>query len=161
MAVIGKSVRAETARCVTDCVIAVAGRENLNALVRNNTEFTINLLETLANRAQMSEKVLFENIRNLEKKGIDQVQLARSALLLILLGTGSGTAGETVDVSVNMNPIAGAVGDVNDDTVLEILTRFMKKGTTASPELELSPSAESFAIRILERFRMKLKIRKR
>ncbi len=161
MAVIGKSVRAETARCVTDCVIAVAGRENLNALVRNNTEFTINLLETLANRAQMSEKVLFETIRNLEKKGIDQVQLARSALLLILLGTGSGTAGETVDVSVNMNTIAGAIGDVNDDTVLEILTRFMKKGTTASPELELSPSAESFAIRILERFRMKLKIRKR
>lgn len=161
MAVIGKSVRAETARCVTDCVIAVADRENLNALVRNNTEFTINLLETLANRAQMSEKVLFENIRNLEKKGIDQVQLARSALLLILLGTGSGIAGKTVDVPVNMNTIAGAIENANDETVLEILTRFMKKGTNGSPDLELSPSAVSLAIRILERFKMKLMIRKR
>ena len=75
MAVIGKNVRAETARCVTDCVIAVADRENLDALVRNNAEFTTNLLETLAKRVQMSEKVLFENIHSLEKKKADQVQL--------------------------------------------------------------------------------------
>ncbi len=160
MAVIGKNVRADTARCVTDCVIAVADRENLNALVRNNTEFAINLLETLANRVQMSEKVLFENIRNLEKKEYDHIKLARAAVLLLLLGSGSDVVDNTIGISVDMKHIDGALKDIDDGAVLEILTRFIKSGTPAASEADLSPTAETASRSILEKFRMKLRIRK-
>ncbi len=161
MAVIGKTVRTDTARCVTDCVIAVADRENLDALVRHNSEFTTNLLETLARRVRMSEKVLFENIRSLEKKKADQVQLTRSALLLLLLGSGSEVKEGNIDVPVDMRYISTAIDEIDDEIVLEILTRFMKPGASVSSEADLSPAAETVINRILEKFKMKLRIRKR
>lgn len=161
MAVMGKSVRADTARCLTDCVIAVADRENLNALVRNNTEFTINLLETLANRVHMSEKVLFENIRILEKKKTDEVQLARSALLLILLGIGCNATEGTIDLSIDMKKIDSILNKMEDGTVLEILTHFMKSSSTLTATSDLSTAADTAAKNLLEQFKIKLKIRKR
>ncbi|HOT44370.1 MAG TPA: cyclic nucleotide-binding domain-containing protein [Spirochaetota bacterium] len=161
MAVIGKNVRSETARCVTDCVIAVADRQNLDALVRNNTEFTTNLLETLAKRVQMSEKVLLENIRSLEKKKSGQVQLDRSALMLLLLGGGNGVENGVIDVPVDMKYISGAIDGIDDETVLEILTRFIKTGASPSSETDLSPAAASSIARIIETFKIKLKIRRR
>jgi CRP-like cAMP-binding protein/RsiW-degrading membrane proteinase PrsW (M82 family) len=162
MAAIGKSKRSETARCVTDCVIAVAGRENLNALVRNNTEFAMNLLEKLATRVHMSEQVLFENIRDLDKEKAGQAQLARSALLLLLLGSGCIASGDTIDIPVDMKKIADVLHDADTGAVLEILTHFIKKpGAYPSAGTELSRGAGSVIKESAEKLKMKIKVRNR
>jgi CRP-like cAMP-binding protein/RsiW-degrading membrane proteinase PrsW (M82 family) len=160
MAAIGKNKRSETARCVTDCVIAVAGRENLNALVRNNTEFAMNLLEKLAMRVQMSEKVLFANIRDLDKEKAGQAQLARSALLLLLLGSGCVASGEMIDIPVDMKKIARVIHCADTGAVLEILTHFIKKpGAYSAADIELSPGAGSVIKESAEKLKMKIKVR--
>jgi CRP-like cAMP-binding protein/RsiW-degrading membrane proteinase PrsW (M82 family) len=160
MAAIGKSKRSETARCVTDSVIAVAGRENLNALVRNNTEFAMNLLEKLATRVQMSEKVLFKNIQDLDKEKAGQARLARSALFLILLGSGCVASGDTIDIPVDMKKIAGVLHGADTGAVLEILTHFIKKpGAYPSASRDISPGAGSVIRESVEKFKMKIKVR--
>ena len=87
--------------------------------------------------------------------------MTRSALLLLLIGTGSDVKEGTIDVPVDMRSIAGAIDEIDDETVLEILSRFMKTGGSAFSDADLSPAAETVITRILEQFKMKLKIRKR
>jgi len=109
----------------------------------------------------MSEKVLLENIRSLEKKKSGQIQLDRSALMLLLLGRGSEVINGVIDVPVDMKHITGSIDGIDEETVLEIFTRFIKTGTSPSSDPDLSPAAESITARIIETFKIKLKIRKR
>jgi CRP-like cAMP-binding protein/RsiW-degrading membrane proteinase PrsW (M82 family) len=151
MAVIGSSVRNETARCVTDCVIAVADRENLNALVRNNTEFALNLLESLAKRVQISEKILFENIHELEKKKTSQARKTRAAIILLLLGTGFKPEGKKLEIPVDVKKISEALADVDLESVVAAFKTLMKKGKSG-PET-VDPGDDEGTDRLIERLR--------
>ncbi len=62
MAIIGENSRAASAICVGDCLIASAKKENIRALVENNPEFAMSLIQTLIERLQMSEKILVDRI---------------------------------------------------------------------------------------------------
>ena len=67
-AILGDNIHTATSRCLTDCVIAIAERENLTALIKSSADFTLSLLQTLAKRIKISEQVLFENIQVHEKR---------------------------------------------------------------------------------------------
>jgi protease PrsW len=155
IAAIGKNAHTETARCVTDCVVAVADRENLNALVHHNMEFTMSLLEKLARRVQASQKILFENISDLEKEKLDQARLARSALLLLLIGSGCAAFGNSVDIPVDMKKIIDTLGKDDPAGILKILELYMKN--PGSPP----PIAASALTNIINQFKMKVRINKR
>ncbi len=82
MAVMGNVTRATTALCETETVVAAADRENLTALIKNNTDFAVSLIETLAHRVQNSEEILLDNIRTLDASLAGKDRLYRCALLL-------------------------------------------------------------------------------
>ena len=159
-AALGKDTRAETARCMTDCVFAVADRENLNALVRHNTEFTMGLLEKLARRVQASQKILFENITDIEKDRFGQARLARSALMLLLLGVGCPTAENRIEIPVDMKKILGTLHDVNPAAVLELLKKYMKNqdGTRQARD-DLNAGAMTALMDIISHYDLQLRIR--
>lgn len=89
LAVLGSEDRRNaTAICAEDSIAAVATRENLETLLMNNTEFVFNLLASLTNRVVISEKIFFENIRELEQKRAESEKLAHMTVMLILMNIG-------------------------------------------------------------------------
>jgi len=60
--------RAASAVCITNCLIATADSENLEALVLNNPQFSYKLLQTLAQRFSNSERIFMKRIKELEKE---------------------------------------------------------------------------------------------
>lgn len=151
MAVIGSSLRAETARCVTDCVIAVADRENLNALVRNNTEFALNLLESLAKRVQLTEKILFENIQDLEKEKNKQARITHAALLLLLLGTGHRADGNKLEIQIDMKRILAALEDLDAESVVAMFKILLNQNDDGRSEQGTIPDETDSLIRKLQK----------
>lgn len=161
MAVIGTNTRTDTARCVTDCVIAVAGRENLNALVRNNTEFSLNLLESLAKRVQISEKVLLENISGLENEKMRDALITHAGLLMMLAGTGHRPEANTMEVPVDLGSILKSLGTDDPETVIEILTKFVNKQAFLHDENRvMTEKMQSLLDTAWNDYRVRLKIRK-
>lgn len=121
MAVMGNVTRATTAVCETECVVAVADRENLTALIRSNTDFALSLIETLAQRVQTSERILLDTIKMLEKqvKNKDRLYLAACLTGLILL------AGKSLDPDVIgevREKVAELTADSHDANILLLKT---------------------------------------
>lgn len=66
MALVAKQERVASARCLTDCTLAYAQSDNLEALLQNNPEFALKLIETLVLRLKKSESILTSKIDILE-----------------------------------------------------------------------------------------------
>jgi len=66
MALVGNQPRAASAKCLTDCILASASGDNLEALITSNQEFALLLITTLAKRIHNSEKILKNKIKVLE-----------------------------------------------------------------------------------------------
>lgn len=89
LAVLGSEDRRNaTAICAEDTIAAIATRENLETLLMNNSEFVFNLLSSLTNRVVISEKIFFENIKELEIKKAESEKLAHMTVMLILMNIG-------------------------------------------------------------------------
>ncbi len=89
LAVLGSEDRRNaTAICAEDSIAAVATRENLETLLMNNTEFVFNLLTSLTNRVIISEKIFFENIKELEQRRAESEKLSHMTVMLILMSIG-------------------------------------------------------------------------
>ncbi|MDH5654320.1 MAG: cyclic nucleotide-binding domain-containing protein, partial [Spirochaetia bacterium] len=58
MAIAGKQKRSASAMCQTDCILAVANGENLDALIKGNPEFTHKIIQELARRIFQSETLM-------------------------------------------------------------------------------------------------------
>jgi len=74
MSILGNQPRSATAICMTNCVVATADGNNLEALIKGNPDFSLKLIQTLATRIGYSERLLkgriqdIENELNLEKE---------------------------------------------------------------------------------------------
>jgi RsiW-degrading membrane proteinase PrsW (M82 family) len=66
MSILGNQPRSATAVCMTNSVVAKADGENLNALIKGNPDFSLKLIQTLANRIGSSENLLKTKIDELE-----------------------------------------------------------------------------------------------
>jgi len=70
MAIINDEVRTSTAICATDSVVGISEVDDLKALIVNNPEFAITLIETLGKRINITEKVLIEALKNEKNQNI-------------------------------------------------------------------------------------------
>lgn len=66
MSMITGQPRAATAVCLTNCHVSTANADNLEALILNSPEFSLQLMKTLANRISNSEGILMRKIQDLE-----------------------------------------------------------------------------------------------
>ena len=80
MAIVGNQPRLATAVCRTDCLLAVAEADNLDALIQSNPVFALRLIKTFANRLHSSEEKMLKNIA-----GMDQEVKLRDKLCVVLI----------------------------------------------------------------------------
>ena len=58
MALVSDKPRSATAECVTDCVVAVAHRDHLDALMQANPDFVLGLIQNLVKIIHKNEEEL-------------------------------------------------------------------------------------------------------
>jgi CRP/FNR family cyclic AMP-dependent transcriptional regulator len=89
MAIVGNQPRLATAVCRTDCILAVAEADNLDALIESNPVFTQRLIKNFANRLHDSEQIMLKSMA-----GMDDVSKRREKALIticrVLLLAGAG-----------------------------------------------------------------------
>jgi len=127
MSLVGNHGRAATAVCSTDCVIAKADIDNLNALIKFNPEFAISLIKKLAERVNMSESILTENIRNLEKEKIENQRYFHVSMLLTLIGLGYSPTQDNLELKIDLKKIESVLKHLDDNTASELINLVMEK----------------------------------
>ena len=63
MAIVGNQPRLATAICKSDCILAIADGDNLDALIDNNPEFTHALITNFAHSLENSEKIMLCQVK--------------------------------------------------------------------------------------------------
>jgi protease PrsW len=113
MAIVGNQPRLATAICRTDCLLAVAEADNLDALIDGNPVFTQMLIKNFANRLHSSEKIMLKSMADIEGASRRREKSLRAlcALLLAVSGIDRGdhAALEKTDAAqlakrLNMDP---------------------------------------------------------
>ncbi len=66
MSILGNQPRTASAVCMTNCVVATADGDNLEALIKGNPDFSLKLIQTLATRIGYSERLLKSRIQEIE-----------------------------------------------------------------------------------------------
>jgi len=126
LAVLGdQDIRNASAICASDSVLAVANRENLEALVVNNHDFTFNLIETLTDRLILTEKVLIESIKELEGRRKENEKLAHVSVMLILLTMGLETGVEGVTTKMDIQSMLKFIREMDDDAIERLTMVFL------------------------------------
>jgi hypothetical protein len=130
LAVLGdEKTRNATALCMTDTILAVATRDNLDTLLTNNAEFAIDLLETLTNRVLLSEKIFFEKIRQLEEVKSDNERLMHISVMLMLIGLGFDPSRRGLDMSVDAKKIRNFIRKMDDLGAAQMADLFITRQT--------------------------------
>lgn len=127
MSIVGEHPRAATAICATDCVLAVSEKDNLDALIRSNPDFAVSLIQKLAERVNMSERILSENIKQLQTQKKDNVRFFHVAMMLTLVGLGYSPIDGNINLNVNLKNIEEVLKQMDDETAAEIINLVMKK----------------------------------
>ncbi len=113
MAIVGNQPRLATAVCRTDCLLAVAEADNLEALIDGNPVFTQMLIKNFANRLHSSETIMLRSMADFEGASRKREESLRAlcAVLLALSGMDRGerAALEKADAALiakhlNMDP---------------------------------------------------------
>ncbi|HPJ36100.1 MAG TPA: cyclic nucleotide-binding domain-containing protein [Spirochaetota bacterium] len=130
LAVLGdEKTRNATAMCTTDVVLAVATRDNLDALLTNNAEFAIDLLETLTNRVILSEKIFFQKIQQLEEVRTDNERLMHISVMLMLIGLGFDPSRRGLDMNIDAKRIRNFVRKMDDLGAAQMADLFITRQT--------------------------------
>ncbi|MBP9889541.1 MAG: cyclic nucleotide-binding domain-containing protein [Leptospiraceae bacterium] len=66
MSILGNQPRSASAVCMTNCVVATADGDNLEALIKSNPDFSLKLIQTLATRIGYSERLLKNRMQEIE-----------------------------------------------------------------------------------------------
>ena len=84
MAIVGKQNRSASALCRTDCILAVAEGDNMEALIKSNPEFTQKIIQELARRILFSETIMKKGLTDMESSLEDSEVTVRLLLAAIL-----------------------------------------------------------------------------
>jgi CRP/FNR family transcriptional regulator, cyclic AMP receptor protein len=153
MALMGDQPRLATAVCKTDCVLAVAEADNLEALIGSNPYFVQKLIRRLANQFHESEAVMFRSIRQLarSKKRGEVFLFSLMKVLLACSAPGGreragpskgGAKADTGCVRLDLDAAARMLGCGRDK--VEDLVRIMN-GSADEDELMESLDSELFS----------------
>ncbi len=110
MAVVGDQPRAATAVCRTDCVLAVADGDNLEALIQNSPDFAGKLIRVLCQRMNSSEGILTQSIAALEDTLLNRDRFFRAGAAAALLAAGAQWADDAVHATLDVSRITGPLG---------------------------------------------------
>jgi len=158
MSIISNTVRATTAKCVTDCIIAVAGRDNMKALIVNNVEFAQRLIQSLIERLENSEQVLVQNINMLEKQKREVERYYHVAILLTLIGLGIRPTQDNFNLDIDFTKIAEVVRHMDDDVAGEIINLVLKRDKSAGADLNvMNEEVSKIVDNLYDRFRVNIK----
>ncbi len=126
MIIVRENKRSVTAVCKTECIVAVADRDNLDALILNNVDFARMLIEKLAERMNQSENVLVDTIHSLDRQKMDNERYFHTAILLAMIGLGySFESGSSM--TVDFNRIKEIVRNMDDAVAEELINIVMLK----------------------------------
>ena len=128
LAVLGSEDRRNaTAICAEDTIAAVATRENLETLLMNNSEFVFNLLSSLTSRVIISEKIFFENIKELEMKKAESEKLAHMTVMLILMNIGFDSPLLAPGGGLTINKMIDSIKSMGDGELSELTLLLARK----------------------------------
>ena len=120
MAVVGAQPRAATAVCKTDCTLAVADGDNLDALIQNNPDFAGQLIRVLCQRMNSSEGILTKSIAALEETLLSRDRFYRLGVAACLAATGSPVESGVLHPRTDIARAAAVLG-VSDDQARRII----------------------------------------
>ena len=127
MSIVAGTPRAASAICITDCIVAVADRENMNALIESNAEFTRSLVQALVLRIKMSEKILVDQINTLEKEKQNSQKFFHSSIMLLLIGLGYNPAKAGADTGLDMKKISAVIQNMDDEIAGDITNLIIQR----------------------------------
>ena len=145
--------RQTSAICATDCVIAVASRDNLSALIDNNPDFARSLIFTLVNRVQMSEGVYSEQIKEQIKINNERSDIFRAGLFLILSGLGYKPKKNKLSVKLDYKKIFESIDKRKSYACNEII----KEAVSDAVNPQLDPAVKSTAEDIIKKYKVEIK----
>ncbi len=122
-----KKSRNATAICAENTLLAAASRDNLDMLIANNPDFAMDLIETLTNRVVLSEKIFFENMKEIEQVKQDNEKLTHVAVMLVLLGLGFDPGRRGLDIKVDAKKIMKLIKTMDDLTIALLSSLFIKR----------------------------------
>lgn len=155
MAILDNNVRNASAICLEECVLAVAGSDEIKALIRYNPDFTHALMKKLSSRTNESQRVLLENIEHIEQLSHRESEIRYAAMVLMLCGLGHYRRGDDrIRLRLDLNEILASFG-LERESALEIL----KGSTIGAPQRLMRDEGSSVeALRRIEQSLLKIKI---
>ena len=125
MALVGDQPRLAAAVCKTECVIAKADADNLEALIRGNPEFTHTLIKTFANRLYKSEKTMLGKIANLTRTADRGRELLHALMKLLFAGTSGRGKDKKINIDVDTEKIDALLDGESDITekLIEVIEK--------------------------------------
>lgn len=146
MALVGDQPRAATAVCRTDCVLAVADGDNLEALIENSPAFASRLIRTLSRRMNSSEGILTQSIEALEDTLIARDDFYRLSGSALLLGLGVPLQEGSLHIRANPKLAAAALGVSEEVAARMIRWISAPEGRTADQLRHARPSVPDVRI---------------
>jgi CRP-like cAMP-binding protein/RsiW-degrading membrane proteinase PrsW (M82 family) len=108
-----------SAICADTCIIASAKKQNLNALLIHNVDFSRSFIDTLVERIQMSEKILLQYITMIEQNKRENEQFFHATLMLIIIGLGHKPDG--INENVDVKRMSNLVKKMSGEDMAEII----------------------------------------
>ena len=138
MSIVSHRPRAASARCKTDCILAVAESTNMDALIESNPTFTAKLISVLSERLHSSEQIMNENLRNSRRKSETREKLFFAALHMMVVGIGRRSEHGSLEVPLDYELIERefGIGPEVTDNVLQFLMRYESAEEMELEEME-------------------------
>ncbi len=128
MAIVGNQPRSANAVCRTDCRVAIADGDNLDALIESNPQFTQRIILELTRRLQKSEDILRGEISEMETELKRRSRLERVGLAALLTGLGESGGRKSVLDKLDPEPIRRRLG--LDREAVGALLEYLGNGTS-------------------------------
>ncbi len=123
-----------SAICADNCIIASAAKQNLNALLVHNIEFSRSFIDTLVERISMSERILVEYIKEVEKSKKENERFFHASLMMILLELGYSPEG--FSTGIDLKSLSAAVKNMSSEDMGEMIDLITYKLTRTNDEKE-------------------------
>jgi CRP/FNR family transcriptional regulator len=156
MAIVGNQPRLAEVVCKSDCLLAVAEADNLEALIDSNPIFTHKLVKNFANRLRGSEQTMLKNISDIEIQTARREKMLKSLLKLLLISAGCVKDDDSIVVNLNLDDLSRAIK--LDKESIKVMLKVLSSGKGNNRSLPDDLSAFETAIdRALSRFKLKIK----
>ena len=119
--------------CRTDCLLAVAEADNLDALIDGNPVFTQMLIKSFANRLHSSEKIMLKSMAEFEGASRRREEALRTLCAVLLAASGMDRGDRSLLQKVDALQIAKRL-NMDPGTVRVMIGRLLALDEAVSPD---------------------------